>query len=886
MNRESNSTDTRIPNSDNGIMKPETRNWEPGTRKKVVLVDGNSYLYRAFYATPYLSNSKGVPTNATYAFLSMLKKLLNDEKPDALVVVFDSKVPSFREEISKAYKAQRPPMPGNLSTQIPYVKAIVEAMGLPILEREGFEADDVIATVVEQVKRQDAQVYIVTSDKDMMQLVSPTVFVLDTMKNLVFGEQEVLDKFGIRPALITDYLALAGDTSDNIPGVPGVGEKTARELVASLGGVEDIYSNLEKVNKVSVRTKLIAGKDLAEMSRQLATLRKDVPLDASPESISRKGEDVQALRRIFRELEFTALYGATEAQPESERTVREVALEQINPEKLSVVARFRGKNAFDMQLEGFSAFDGENVSFSEDAVDLNRVLSQVKGLVTHNLKPLLTFARSAEQPMSRPADHPSPHSPIPPFTAFDTMLAAYLINPLRKDYGIEIMAAEFLGAEIAAGSLKDRLNQCAIRLPELKHVLLGSMKEMELEKLFFDTEMPLVEVLADMERRGVRVNRSILMELSREFDKRLTGLMKRIYELAGEPFNINSPQQLSRILFDTLQLPPQKKTKTGYSTDIEVLEVLSSFHDLPKAILEYRTLAKLKSTYIDVLPTLVNPHTGRIHASFNQMVVATGRLSSSDPNLQNIPIRGEEGRKIREAFIPAEGFVLLSSDYSQIELRVLAHLSNDPVLVETFMKDEDIHTRVAGEVFKVGPDEVTHEMRRTAKVINFGIIYGMSAYGLARELDISQKDAQSYINDYFDKHKGVKAYMDRTLGEAREKGYVKTLYGRVRYLPEINNPDQTVRQLGERAAMNTPVQGTAADIIKMAMVSICKRVRSMDLSSHLIMQIHDELVFEVKEEEVEVMEGLVRDEMEHVISLSVPLKVSLGKGKNWASAHD
>jgi DNA polymerase-1 len=433
--------------------------------------------------------------------------------------------------------------------------------------------------------------------------------------------------------------------------------------------------------------------------------------------------------------------------------------------------------------------------------------------------------------------------------------------------------------------VQSTLTECVPYLFELKDTLRGAMESLDLMNLFSNIEMPLIEVLAEMERSGVKVDRKMFGELSRDFDKRLTGIIKEIYASAGEPFNINSPQQLSKVLFDTLRLTPVKKTKTGYSTDTEVLETLSLEHPLPRKILEYRTLTKLKNTYIDVLPKLINPHTGRIHTTFNQMVVATGRLSSSDPNLQNIPIRGEEGMKIRQAFVPEDGYVLISSDYSQIELRVLAHISKDPLLIETFLRDEDIHSTVARDVFGVSADNVTQEMRRTAKVINFGIIYGMSAYGLSKELEISQKEAQHYIDGYFARHKGVKEYMDAIIEEVRAKGFVRTLFGRIRFIPEINNSDLSVRQLGERAAMNTPIQGTAADIIKMAMINITGKIRERGLASRLIMSIHDELVFEVKEDEMNELEKLIKEEMEHVVTLSVPLKVSIGKGMSWAEAH-
>ncbi len=856
-----------------------TPNAEQKTRR-VFLVDGNSYLYRAFYATPHLSNSKGMPTNAVYAFISMIKKLMTAESPDRLVIVFDSKAPSFREEISKAYKAQRPPMPDNLSTQIPYVKKVIEAMGIPILEMEGFEADDIIGTIVSGLRGyDDLETYIVTSDKDMVQLLSEKVFIYDSMKNQLIGMKEAEEKFGVKPSLMVDYLALCGDTSDNIPGVPGIGDKTARELINSIGSVDAIYENIQEVKKPSVREKLMAGKDLAAMSRQLATIRLDVPVDVSLSSLENREQDFQELRRIYRELEFTSLYREIKAGGEEKKEWKETGPEQLNVKSIAVMAAFQGKNSGDLHLECFAVFDGAGTFFSQDEKELYRILSRAGEIVTYNLKPLLVIRRQR----SRGEEEQEKDNAGPRF--FDVMLATYLINPLRKDYALGSIIEEYLDADLASLDKKAMLIDSACRLFALKDTLLQTMDARDLIDLYYKIELPLIEVLADMERAGVKIDRKILGELSRDFDARLTGIVKDIYGHAGEPFNINSPQQLSRILFDRLNLTPVKKTKTGYSTDIEVLETLSLQHPLPKKILEYRTLTKLKNTYIDVLPTLINPHTGRIHTTFNQMVVATGRLSSSDPNLQNIPIRGEEGMKIRGAFVPEKGCILLSSDYSQIELRVLAHLSQDASLIETFLNDGDIHTTVASGVFMVKPENITFEMRRTAKVINFGIIYGMSAFGLSKELGISQREAQQFIDGYFERHKGVREYMDRTIGEARANGFVKTLFGRMRFIPEIGNADANIRGLGERAAMNTPIQGTAADIIKMAMINIHRKILEQGLSSRLILQIHDELLFEAKEDEADRLEALVRDEMERVVTLSVPLKVSIGKGYSWAAAH-
>jgi DNA polymerase I len=840
--------------------------------KRIFLVDGNSLLYRAFHATPYLSNSKGVPTNATYAFTNMLKKLLNDQKPDGLLVIFDSKVPSFREEIFKEYKATRPPMPSNMPVQIPYVKEIIRAMGIQSVEKEGFEADDVIGTMVARLRDQDVEIYLVTSDKDMMQFVSQNVFVFDTMKNVLMGESEVTAKFGVKPSLISDFLALCGDTSDNIPGVLGIGDKTARELINNFGTIDEIYANIENVKREAVKTKLREGRENALMSKELATIRLDVPLDITEEDLQIKEPDTAALKRVFRELEFTGFYRDLNTEGKDKKEWSRKTLPELLQGPFSLTLQLGGKGAYEVHFEAFAASDGNGACFSREEKELIEYLDAANECIVHDLKPLFILLKKKGR--------------APRNAYFDTMLASYLINPLRKEYAIDGLFEEFLDTSLAGADPEDALPQRALLLHELKDVLARKMDEAGLTSLFRDVEMPLVEVIAAMEFYGVRIDRQGLMGLSKEFDKRLTTIMKTIYELAGETFNINSPQQLGRILFEKLRLPTIKKTKTAYSTDIEVLQTLADLHPLPKEVLEYRSLSKLKNTYIDVLPTLIHRETGRIHASFNQMVVATGRLSSSDPNLQNIPIRGEEGRKIREAFVPEDGFLLLSADYSQIELRVLAHMSRDELLLDAFRREEDIHSRVAQEVFRVAPDLVSQEMRRTAKVINFGVVYGISGFGLAKELGVSPKEAQAYIDDYFARHTGVQAYIDATLQFVRDNGYVKTLLGRMRRIPEIHNHDANVRQFGERTAINTPLQGTAADIIKMAMVNIYRRMKEERLTSRLIMQIHDELVFEVHETEIPIMEGIVRHEMEHVLELAVPLKVSVGTGRNWAEAHD
>ena len=837
-------------------------------KRKIFLVDGNSFLYRAYYATPYLATSRGLPTNATYAMTNMILKLLKENKPDSLLVVFDSKVPSFRHEISKEYKAQRKPMPDNLSVQVPYVKSVIGALGIPILEIEGYEADDIIGTIVEKIKSEDVEIFIVTGDKDLMQFISENVYVYDTMKNVIYGEKEVEEKFGVSPSLICDFLALSGDTSDNIPGIPGIGEKTARMLIREFGSLEDIYERIEEIKKDSIRDKLVKGRDFAFLSKKLASIKRDVPIDL--EKLEWKVDpDPRRLKSLFRELEFTSLYKEIQLEGKEESVWNEAKIEDLDLKKVSLFANFKSKPRAFPELLNFAVFDGKNVFYSEEKKDLSTVIKGAQGLILHNAKAFMLsgFDLNAEK-------------------TFDIMLSAYLLNPLRKDLSPETIIGEYLGKETREDLEKRGLFEKAMGLYEVQAVLERRMEEMGLKFLFYSVEMPLTEVISEMEKTGVKVESKKLIDFSYELKDRLKDISKRIYDLSGETFNINSPQQLSRVLFQKLGLQPKKKTKTGYSTDTEVLEELTGEHPIAELLLEYRTLSKLKNTYIDTLPQWINPETKRIHASFNQMNVSTGRLSSSDPNLQNIPIRGEEGKRVREAFVAEEGFLLMSSDYSQIELRILAHLSKDEALIEAFRRGEDIHNNVAMEFFGVERDKITPEMRRVAKVVNFGVIYGISPYGLAKELRISQKEAQDYIDNYFKIHKGVKEYMEKVVKEAEEKGYVRTYYGRIRYIPELFNPDQKVRQLGVRTAMNTPIQGTAADIIKMAMVNIHRKKKSLGLLSRLILQIHDELLFEVKEEEKEIMEELVRNEMENVIVLDVPLKVSIGFGKNWAEAKD
>ena len=651
-----------------------TENTSAAAYKRVFLVDGHSYLYRAFYATPHLSNSRGVPTNAIYAFVGMIRKLIASENPDNLIVVFDARGPSFREEISREYKAQRPAMPDNLSLQVPFVKEIIDAMGLPVVEKEGFEADDIIATITEHLKTRDnVMTFIVTGDKDMMQLVGDRVRILDSMKNVVIGEAEVIEKFGVPPRNIVDYLSLCGDTSDNIPGVPGIGEKTARELVSSLGSVENIYARVDEMKRKAVRERLIAGREKAEMSKKLATLRYDVPIEAGVEGLAARPPDLETLRKLYRELEFTALYREVRVQGKEKKDVKEKALADLATDRVSIAGSFRGKNAGDLELLAFSAFDGEGVFLSDDVADLAVVLRNAKEVIGHDLKAFFVVAGDLLQEKK----------------VFDTMLAAYLANPLRKDLAPGPIVEEYLDADISAADAASSLRGLAACLPDLADALRARLHELELSDLFFGTELPLVAVLADMEKAGVRIDRRKLGELSRDLDHRLTEIVKDIYAHSGEPFNINSPQQLSRVLFEVLGLTPVKKTKTGFSTDTSVLEALSGSHPLPGRILEYRTLAKLKNTYVDVLPTLISPRTGRIPPSTRWSPPRDGFRAATPISRTST---GQEGPRSANPSCQdgcASVLGLLADRASR-----LAHLSGDED-PSPFHRDEDIHSTVA-----------------------------------------------------------------------------------------------------------------------------------------------------------------------------------------------
>ncbi len=851
---------------------------------RLYLVDGNSYLYRAYHAIAHLSTSKGLPTNATFGMTNMLWKIIREETPESMAVAWDSPVPTFRHQAFEAYKIQRPGMPADLAQQIPWIKTTLEAMRIPVIEAPGYEADDLLATVVARAAGLDIEVVLVTADKDALQLVGPTVTVLSVLgrtgEKVVYDEAKVVEKWGVPPARIPDLLGLMGDAIDNIPGVPGVGEVTARKLLRQFGSLEGLYGNLTLVAGAKLRETLARYREQAFFSRQLATVDPAAPLEVPLERFRREEPDWPRLRALWTELEFSSLLRALPPEPV---TVTREAVPILAPEawidycrraaETLAVEPVLTRSVPDLALHGLGAYSpAAGPAYLAGAP---ASLGAVR-LVGHDTKPLLTWAEA--------------HGLAAPEFE-DTAVAAYLLNSGRVNFRLDELCLEALGITVPGGEAPTEAGAEALAswagarargVWQLRERQWEDLEQDGLVVLYRDLELPLVPVLARMEREGIRVDPGRLEVMAKELERVLDTLTREIHTLAGEPVNPASPRQLAQILFEKLKLPAVKRTKTGYSTDVDVLEELALAHPLPAKILEHRQLAKLKSTYTDALPGLIHPRTGRIHTSFNQLVTATGRLSSSSPNLQNIPIRSDLGRRIRQAFIPEDGWWFLAADYSQIELRVLAHLSGEEALVEAFRRDEDIHARTAAEIFGVAPGQVTPEMRRVAKGVNFGIVYGISAFGLAQATGVGREAAQRHITEYFARHPKVKAFIERTLAEGRERGYVTTLLGRRRYLPELRSGNPNARGMAERMAMNSPVQGSAADIIKLAMVRAHRALAAASLRSRMLLQVHDELLFEVPEAERSTLPGLVRDEMEGAFELAVPLKVDLKEGRDWA----
>ncbi|HEY7746172.1 MAG TPA: DNA polymerase I [Desulfuromonadales bacterium] len=885
--------------------------------KRLFLIDGSSYIYRAYFAIRHLSNSKGLATNAVYGFVNMLLKVAREHRPDHLAVVFDARGPTFRKEIYPDYKANRAHMPDDLVPQVPIIKEVVCAFNMPAIEQEGFEADDIIATLAKKFAAEGMEVTVVTGDKDLMQIVSDRIRLLDTMKDKVSGLEEVAERFGGGPEKVIEVQALAGDSSDNVPGVPGIGEKTAVKLIQEFGTVENLLDNLDQV-KGKVQEKLREFGDQARLSKKLVTLVDDMKLDLDYDNFALGEPNRQALTALFKELEFHKLIQEFSSDERATGEGYRGVLSEADLAELAAELERAERFAFDTETTGLdpTLADMVGLSFAVRPGEgwyiplAHRYLGAPEQLepggVLERLRPLLTDAGKAKIAQNAKFDLLVLRRAGVEVKglAFDTMIASYLANPAATSHGMDALAADLLGYKTITysemtGSGKKQIGfaevevekavvyaaedaDITLRLAGKLEPMLGETGQ---EKLFYEVEMPLVEVLADMEWSGVRIDPAFLAGLSKELETKLAALEKEIHQMAGGPFNIGSPKQLGEVLFERLKLARGKKTKTGWSTDVEVLTKLAEEQPVAARILDYRSLAKLKGTYTDALPKLIHPQTGRLHTSFNQALTATGRLSSSEPNLQNIPIRTEEGGRIREAFIPAEGNVLLSADYSQVELRILAHLAGEAVLKESFEKGEDIHRRTASEIFGVFPEMVTAEMRRQAKTINFGVIYGMGAFSLGKDLGISTREAQTFIDNYFARYPGIKTFMESKKAEAREKLYVTTLLGRRCAVPEIHSPNGAVRGYAERNAINYPIQGSAADLIKVAMVRIHRRLKAERLRTLMVLQVHDELVFDVPQTELETVRDLVRAEMEGAVKLDVPLVVDIGVGRNWREAH-
>ena len=866
--------------------------------KRLFLIDGMSHIYRAYYAVRNLSNTKGLPTNAIYGFTAMLRKLIQEQKPDYIGVALDLEGPTIRHEKYEAYKATRKPMPEDLVPQIPYIRRVCEVFRVPVISLAGYEADDVIGTLSLKAAEQDLESVIVTSDKDMLQLVSHRITVLDAAKDKWFDAEKVEEKLGVRPDHVPDLLGLWGDSVDNIPGAPGIGEKGAKELIKTFGSIENLLQNWEQVKRKSYRESLRDNADLIRISRELATIRRDLPIDLDLHGLVLCEPDRKSAFELFSKLEFRSLMRefVDEEKRESLKwkwlidSESQSFLETIAGQSRLFVELFYADSALGRKTAEIACVRGD----TGDAVllDLKQEGQARTWLQISTDDSIRKICWDAKLYLLSQDDRAMDEGGIPD----DVMLMAFLTEPNVGNYSLKRWALEQLQISLAGdkgerqgellpepGRAAENLCRQLEAVRRLYELLISRIEQLDLRTLYEEIELPLVPVLADMERTGIKVDRLMLGKMSSAMEKQLAGLTDRIFEAAGVEFNINSPKQLGEVLFEKLHLPILKKTRKtgGYSTDQAVLEELAKTYELPKLLLEYRQVAKLKSTYVDAIPALINPKTGRVHTTFNQTGTATGRLSSSDPNLQNIPIRSELGRLIRGAFVPDEGNLLISADYSQVELRILAHLAEDEVLMNAFRAGEDIHDRTAREVFSEEELRNRSECRRRAKVINFGIVYGLSAFGLGQTLGIPREKAQEFIDAYFQRYRGVRTWQESTLAEVRKTGYTRTLFGRIRPIPDINSKDFNLRNFAERTAINSPIQGTAADIAKIAMIRIRKALQEKGLSAKIILQVHDELVFEVPEAEVEKTKMVVKENMEGAARLRVPLKVDLNTAANW-----
>jgi DNA polymerase-1 len=889
-------------------------------RKRLFLIDGAHTLSRSYHAIRELATSDGFPTNALYGFVQTLQKVIKDYDPEYLAVAFDLPGPTFRHELYPEYKANRPPAPEDLVVQIPWIKKILKAYRIPCIEKEGFEGDDIMGTLACKAREGGLEAVLVSGDKDLHQLVEPRIKVLEPRKGLFMGPEEIASQYGVPVAQLPDFFALTGDKVDNLPGVPGVGPKTAAALLQQFGSLDEVIRRADEIEKPKIRKALQENVEKIRRTRELVKVDCRVPLGTEVRDLERAEPDVPALRELFTRFEFHRFLDELPTEKTlSDALYRTVQDEVAFGELVDLLARTKEGFALDLETTSKNPMLAEPVglSFALDGDRAYYIPVGHKYLGVPDQLPLASVLEGLQPLLADPG--------LPKFgqnikydllvlkrqgvrvegVAFDTMIASYLLDPSVRGHGLDDLALTHLGhkmisyEEVAGkkGASQIGFDQVGVEKATeyscedahatylLTRVLGERIQEGEFEHLFHEVEIPLIEVLTEMEFAGVKIDEAHFQSLAAEFREELARLEGEIHELAEGPFNVNSPQQLGKILFEKLKLSNPKKTKTGYATDVKVLTRLASEHPLPRLVLDYRSLSKLLSTYVEALPRLVHPETGRIHTSFNQAVTATGRLSSSEPNLQNIPIRTPDGRRIRQGFIPEEGMSLLSADYSQIELRILAQISGDEQLREAFRKEQDVHSHTAGLLFGCEPGEVTEEMRRRAKVINFGVIYGMGQVALADQLGITRDEARAFIDRYFQTYEGVKAWREACLEQAREKGYVTTLLNRRRYLREISSGNAGARSFAERTAINTPIQGTAADMIKVAMIRLFRRMRQEGLTTRMLLQVHDELVFEVPEDERADVEPMIREEMEGVMPLDVPMRVDIAVGQNWSEAH-
>ncbi|WP_291963979.1 DNA polymerase I [Caloramator sp.] len=842
---------------------------------KLLIIDGNSLMNRVFYALPPMNNSEGKHTNAVYGLSVILLKIIKDLKPNYIAAAFDKKAPTFRHIEYEEYKAGRKKMPDELSEQFPIAKELLRAFNVGIYEIEGYEADDIIGTMSSKFEQEGFEIYILTGDRDSLQLVSHFTKVLITKKGItdleVYDIEAIIQKYGFEPDKIIDLKGLMGDTSDNIPGVPGIGEKTAMKLLSEFGTIENIYENIDKITAKKVKENLINNKEQAFLSKKLATINKNVPISFNLDEMNIEKCDYDKVIGIFEELDFKSLINKVpNVEDQNKDEVKKVEL-NFNIDELKLFLKDKDEIYFYYVKEedilifenGYAIRGNHLEEFKEVFEDKNIEKN------TYDAKALYNRLRAYGINLKGLKN--------------DLGIILYLLNPSDDFSSNNKVIANLL--RINENELKNEHIPIFVSLmKQLIEEKLRLIKEYSLEKLLYEIEIPLIEVLASMEHYGFRINKEVLKDIGFKLSEEIDKLTSEIYDIAGEEFNINSPKQLGVILFEKLNLPVIRKTKTGYSTNAEVLEELRDKHEIVSKIIIYRQLVKLKTTYIDGLMNAVQAD-GKIHSNFNQMITATGRISSTDPNLQNIPIKLEQGREIRRAFEPENNnYVILTADYSQIELRLLAHISGDENLIESFKNGEDIHKRTASEVFNIPIDEVTAIQRSRAKAINFGIVYGLSDFGLAQDLKISRKEAKEYIENYFARYTGVRKYLDDVIKRAKENGYVKTIFNRIRFIPEINSSNRNIRMLGERLAMNTPIQGSAADIIKIAMVNVYRKLEELGLKSRIILQVHDELVLEVHKEEIEEVKKIVKFEMENCVELKVPLIVDIKWANNWYKA--